>query len=748
MYSDPRELLKAFPNFPQPSGFPTASEVRKEARERVKNIFEDWNLLNHIIQRNEATIQKRWLKKSRDQRRNTLLHAWPNMPKMHRPEMDALFKEGSAPTTNPGVYLWPNINQEDLLKPKIMLIFLNARARQYPSVFAAADHESFRISKTSGKVMPSYLNEYTMMFTGHNTVETYGRLYSWDEHEDAFDWMHTQRGTLGGIGLQILQVQERVYKFLVECCLHILQVTRENAKADDSPIEPQPPTLSISDGPTHTLSDVSAAIPYSVPAKLDLTRLRDLVAARRSAAEDHMWSLREDPGYFANELLEMKEHRQELLPDIYGDQHSLTRPFLSKEFWNRVTGKVILAANGHLEVWDILLSQIDRLITLLGKYEGTFTEKDSLPEELLVTFLDLDFSIHTFMNGPLTGLKNIVPASPPMRNWFVRMPEENPRNIVVTKKPSTSVDTTQKHLLWLFQELFDDKQRHLLGVYPTLEMMERLVQNDPKSRNLFSAQVSEAITDYSLLAECQRHIRLYQPWASAFENDAVGREQKIRNAYIKQTQRMAQVEEAFKSINMSHAEPSDKKFYYPVEKRKTKENTEAMQYAERNLDAIWNALDSTLLKTVNNSRNGIWTCLLSPDRVLERTPDWIEPPSKSPSKGEKGAKAEDLMQRLEIRSESTVEKDEKKQLQKDKIKTRGPAVVNASSSKAPRKGLDVAIDDQSKIDVQPTFKLDKRALKVFSTLFYQPTTSAQPGEILWNDFLHAMVATGFGAEKL
>ncbi|KAF9369733.1 hypothetical protein CPB97_003344 [Podila verticillata] len=746
---DPRNFFNSLPGLPRPSSYPTADEVRKEARERAKNIFDEWTLLNHIIQRHEATIQKRWLKKSRDQRRNTLLHAWPNMPKMHRPDMEAYFGEKSSmPTTNPDVYLWPDVNQEDLLKPKIMLIFLNARARHYPSVFAAADESSFRFAETSGKAMPGFINNHTMMFTGHNTPETYGRLYSWDEHKDAFDWMSTCRGVNGGRGLQILAVQERVYRFLSECCMHILQVTRESVMADNSPIEPELPALSISDGLTHSLADISAVTPYSVPAKLDLGRLRELIAAKRSAAEDHMWSLREDPGYFTDTVLEMKEHRQEMLLDVNGRQHSLVRPHLSKEFWNRVIHKVILEANGSLEIWDALLSQIDQLIFLRTKYEGKFTDEDPLPTELLEAFLDLDFSLGVYMNVPLTILKNAVVASPPMRGWFVRLPEQNPRNIQVTQRPNVNMDTTQKRLLWLFQILFDDGQRHLAGVLPVLDLIERLVQNDPKSRNLFSAKVADTIADYSLFAECQRQIQLYQPWASTFEVDAVDRQQKIRADYIERTKRLAQVEAAFRDVDSSYADPSDKKFYYPVEKRRTKENTEAMQQAEKNLDEFWGKLDRLLVKTVNNSRNGVWTCLLSSDRKLQRTPDWIEPLSKlSAKERKKGVEVDDLLQDLEFRSESTAERNDTKQPQKGKVKTRGAAAADTPLAKALAQNLIIA-DDQSNLDPQRTFKLDKRALKVFSTLFYQPSTSAQPGEIPWNDFLYAMAATGFAIEKL
>lgn len=87
------------------------------------------------------------------------------------------------------------------------------------------------------------------------------------------------------------------------------------------------------------------------PAHLDLRRLQGLVAARRSAAEDHIRSLREDPGYFADAVLDMKENRQEILPDTIGQRHPLMRPSPSSRFWERMLGNLITAA--YLSVGDL-----------------------------------------------------------------------------------------------------------------------------------------------------------------------------------------------------------------------------------------------------------------------------------------------------------------------------------------------------------------------------------------------------------
>src|SRR5438045_7752789 len=110
---------------PKPSSFPTADEVRKKARERSQKILSDWKLLNTIIERQEAVIQKRWLKKTREQRKKILLSAWPNMSLTHRPDFEAFTKEKRGTTIRfKEAYMWPYINQEDLMRPRLLLLFL------------------------------------------------------------------------------------------------------------------------------------------------------------------------------------------------------------------------------------------------------------------------------------------------------------------------------------------------------------------------------------------------------------------------------------------------------------------------------------------------------------------------------------------------------------------------------------------------------------------------------------------------
>lgn len=57
----------------------TPQEVRSKATERSTAIFADWELLKAILERHEATIHKRWLKKTKNQCAEILLKAWPGM---------------------------------------------------------------------------------------------------------------------------------------------------------------------------------------------------------------------------------------------------------------------------------------------------------------------------------------------------------------------------------------------------------------------------------------------------------------------------------------------------------------------------------------------------------------------------------------------------------------------------------------------------------------------------------------------
>jgi hypothetical protein len=185
-------------------------------------------------------------------------------------------------------------------------------------MFAHGEHKAMHFGRVTGAINMPFLNEYTMFLDGQ-IAETYGRLDAWAVNDEAFDRMISGHGFHPGQGLTILEIQQCIYGFLVECCRLILHDTNPSSLTGDQiPIKPEPSVISGDRAEYPTLASIAAEAPYRVPAHLDFGRLKVVITAKRSAAEDHIWTLREDPGYFSDVLGDWREHRQETLLDTKG----------------------------------------------------------------------------------------------------------------------------------------------------------------------------------------------------------------------------------------------------------------------------------------------------------------------------------------------------------------------------------------------------------------------------------------------
>ena len=163
IYDNPARLFEAMTggnvNIPRPE-FVTLSHVKRTAEHYAKEIFSCQQVLIHILERYEATLIKRWSKKSLAQRRKVLLHAFPSIPSTHRPDFDAMRKE--SPGKPPfqfqvqlrDSWLLPSLNLEDLVKPKMLPLFLRSRTLNPPGDFVNADFNSIhlRFANTSSEL--------------------------------------------------------------------------------------------------------------------------------------------------------------------------------------------------------------------------------------------------------------------------------------------------------------------------------------------------------------------------------------------------------------------------------------------------------------------------------------------------------------------------------------------------------------------------------------------------------------------
>ncbi|EWG53838.1 hypothetical protein FVEG_12178 [Fusarium verticillioides 7600] len=103
-----------------------------------------------------------------------------------------------------------------------MLLLLSSKGRLAPPAFAAVDYEGLWFGKATRGLHPKLLHYHTMIMHGATNAEEYGKLVHWESYPDAEEWVRTRRQLLPGDGLLVLEVQDRLMKFLVVCCHQIL----------------------------------------------------------------------------------------------------------------------------------------------------------------------------------------------------------------------------------------------------------------------------------------------------------------------------------------------------------------------------------------------------------------------------------------------------------------------------------------------------------------------------------------------
>jgi hypothetical protein len=489
------------------------------------------------------------------------------------------------------------------------------------------------------------------------------------------------------------------------------------------------------------------------PVNMDLARLASLISAKKSAAEDHIWALREDPGYFADTVLEIRMPRQEMLKDTAGQVHPCLTAGREHMFWRRVIGNVVGVAHISFEVWSNLNTQIEELQILWVKHASNIHPHRDLPEGILDAILKFQHYLKQAAQGPIGLLRHHAYSSTPLRPYFERIPpkDANTTMIQIRSKPRAKRDKTQSEPFWLLQTLFGDENTlFFIGLTNVVDELERLIQSERNAKEMISPFVADVIADLSIVTEGLRQLKVFQPWEQTLERLLVDREKKIEEEFAKNTEAWDLVMNATngpeKTKIIQFGQPEGRRFYHPVDKRRTKEHVEAMRSAEENLDQFWAAVDQNMNAQFGSKlKNTALFQLLSQSRILERTAQWVEPTylAKREAQSDIAVITKPLSEihfDLEHRTESTLDKSSMLPAPTTKIKTRGKPTTDATAANIH--------EPFAQLDIQPTFHLNARALKVFRTLFYTPSLSAKPGEISWTDFLYAMTSTGFGAEKL
>ncbi|KAJ5614193.1 hypothetical protein N7528_007847 [Penicillium herquei] len=285
-----------------------------------------------------------------------------------------------------------------------------------------------------------------------------------------------------------------------------------------------------------------------------------------------------------------------------------------------------------------------------------------------------------------------------------------------------------------------------------MDELERLIQSEKQAHELLSPLTSRIIEDLSILLQCFNQLDHYQPWDRALVLTHWEQLDGLKADFLKWAASRDRMIDVILSrmpgidAAVALGEPSRGKFDYPIEKRRTRENVEALRNAEDNLDAFWVAIDRLLMTKAGNLSGTTIHALISQPRTLQRTPEWTEtekPLSVKPISKQNDSDSHSLYKPFsQLYFDIPTKQADIVQVKK-KVKTRG----KKQQKSAPVAKLE-ASEQPKPADPQPTFAVDARSLKVFRTMFFNPSTTSKPGEIQWTEFLHAMKSVGFGATKL
>jgi hypothetical protein len=261
----------------------------------------------------------------------------------------------------------------------------------------------------------------------------------------------------------VLEIQEKLLPFLVDCCANILQkydLGTDGLQKDLVLEEPDRSSLSSGDP---NLAFVNQEAAYRFPGPLEFSCLQKLVSERCSEGDNHVHRLREDSGYFAARLLEWSKNRMERVLDKNGESH--TRLW-KRIFWKRVIRAVIEDAYLTLIQWHSVRELLGILKDSQGQESANNTPRVQAPSTVPGLSLYLDWILHIplacikwvsriitltpeqksikasltlssmledVQKRKLDLLKEGVPGSTSFRDWLIRGPSDSSSQIPVDR---------------------------------------------------------------------------------------------------------------------------------------------------------------------------------------------------------------------------------------------------------------------------------------------------------------------------
>lgn len=493
----------------------TVKQIRTHATSFSHSIFSDWTQLNAILKRFEATIRKRWLRKTTKQRRELLLKVRPTIPHVHRPDFEGFRNQGNARvsraiTCSADAHLTPYINLQDLQQGHNLLQILHSRGRNTPILFASTDAGKAHLGY--GWAEEPEQDDIAMLLSVGVTAQTprqYGALVPVSKLPRRIGVTHSFAPVYG---LLTLEIQQSIYTFLLQCAQQILHDIHP-PEFRRTPHAPMPEPLLNPKGVWDTVSTHTLEADYRTPQDISLSRMALLINGRRLAAEDHICSLREDLGYFLEHLKEWREHH-------------FSNGCDSPLNWAVIAGQVFANALDSWQKWTWISVLLGWVRPIHQQVAAAIEGGTRLAEWDEHTWAALEETIALMIRKPMQNIEIMFPTTSGLRNVMKR---PHRFGTCSTEKDGcirgaengwhikSTASHAQRRACRIFHILsgLNEDQLALHGLRAVVQEAHHMLEHDAEVSQLIDSWLLTDFFDLAVLVDLQDRIAQFHPFSKS-----------------------------------------------------------------------------------------------------------------------------------------------------------------------------------------------------------------------------------------
>ncbi|KAI9650874.1 hypothetical protein NHQ30_000909 [Ciborinia camelliae] len=521
-------------------------EVNLEIKERAEAVSRTWKYLGQLLERFQNEALEVWFTADEEKRSQILQRIMPTMPASHRPDLKALYEHingiPSVGASSRGHYLWPQLNLEDLTSNPNFLIDLLLNRSQ---------HEPYKFAQTDARNLFSVLLDQN----------SYGKIVVGDESEYSEGHKNNRARFGRGIGvyegLCVMEVQQGLLEFLVGYCRAVVLGMTHSTEWDilATPLRRKWPKTGM---------DAISSKFYGAPEiPTDFTKVKSMFRARLALAEDHLWLLRVNPGYFEQFVADNK-----------------LRMFGSRE---------LIDAFASLEEWDFYLKLATEAERLQKKYAATLSPEEEMPQDYLEVIRLLDYELKKTEDNTFNQILNANDLSSSLKNFRSNLVDGNkdqePERIIFLRSKMVS----DMRLTW-FSDFIDELERRVMEEGSRGTKISAYGKTRP-------AGWIRGYSDVGLFGIAIDELSKYQPWISQIRTMRQGETNLLNKTVPDERGTRSRYRDFFRNSDLfrKFGYPESSSFNYPVENKRSEDNIKRLRRAELDLDSFWKNTDELLM---------------------------------------------------------------------------------------------------------------------------------------------------------